>query len=95
MGRDVGTGTKFRYKQSVTSRTDERSSSLVKELAVRGTTGFKKVSVATAANAHKSSAAWDGFRILRRLCLLLKLLTLGSADMTSLFGEENFETDSL
>ena len=53
------------------------------------------MSVATAANAHKSSAGWDGFRILRRLCLLLKLLTLGRAEMTSLFGEINFETDFL
>ena len=95
MGRNVGTGTQFRYKQSVTSRTDERSSSLVKELVVLGTTGFKKVSVATTANAHKSSAGWEGFRVLRRLCFLLKLLTLGSADMTSLFGEVNVETDSL
>ena len=95
MGRNVGTRTEFRYKQSVTSGTDERSSSLIKELAVLGTTGFKKVSAATTANAHKSSAGWEGFRVLRRLCLLLKLLTLGSADMTSLVGEENFETDSL
>ena len=69
---------------------DERSSSLVKELAFRGTTDFKKVFVATAA-----SAGWDGFRILRRLCLLLRLLTLCSADMTSLFCEVNVETDSL
>ena len=95
MGRNVVTRTKFRYKQSLTSGTDQRSSSLIKELAVLGTTGFKKVSVATAANAHKSSAGWDGFRVLRRLCFLPKLLNLGSADMMSLVGEENFETDFL